>query len=150
MNISTNPTSATATSDVETTKITQKELSQAGSEKSAKAQKAIKDFEAVFLSMMIKELRQTDSEDGGLFPGDASDTFGGLFDTIMGQELAAGKGVGMESLFRSSNAIVQLESGKKTNNSLNGSAATASATDRNKAIEGYRNEQHRSGALALP
>jgi len=149
MNISTNPTSASAPLDAETTNITQQELTQAGSQKSAKVQKAIKDFEGVFLSMMIKELRQTDSEDGGLFPGDASDTFGGMFDTFMGQELAAGRGVGMESLFQSSHVINQLEGGKKTNSSLNG-LVNASVIDRTKAIEGYRNEQLRTGALALP
>ena len=134
--------------DVETTNLTQKELTQAGSQKSAKVQKAIKDFEAVFLSMMIKEMRQTDSEDGGLFPGDPSDTFGGMFDTFMGQELAAGKGVGMESLFKSSNVINQLENGKRMNSLLNESVSV-STTDRSKAIVGYRNEQLRTGALAL-
>lgn len=149
MNISTNPTSTSAPLDTETTNITQKELTHVGSQKSANAHKAIKDFEGVFLSMMIKEMRQTDSEDGGLFPGDASDTFGGMFDTFMGQELAAGRGVGMESLFQSSNVISQLEGGKKTNSSLDGST-NASVIDRNKAIEGYRNEQLRAGALALP
>ena len=149
MNISTNPTLATDPLDAETINITQKELTQAGSQKSAKVQKAIKDFEGVFLSMMIKELRQSDSEDGGLFPGEASDTFGGMFDTFMGQELAAGRGVGMESLFQSSNVINQLAGGKKANSSPNG-FTNASVIDRNKGIVGYRNEQLRTGALALP
>ena len=103
----------------------------------------------MFLSMMIMELRQSDSEDGGLFPGDASDTFGGMFDTFMGEELAAGRGFGMESLFQSSHIMNQLDGVNPTNSSLNGST-NASATDRNKAIEGYRNEQLRTGALALP
>lgn len=149
MNISTNPTSPLELLDAETSNITQKELTSAGSQKSAKVQKAIKDFEAVFLSMMIKELRQTDSEDGGLFPGDASDTFGGMFDTFMGQELAAGRGIGLSSLFESSNALSQLEQGKGINSLLSGPAQQP-ATDHNKALEGYRNEQLRTGALALP
>lgn len=149
MNISTNPTAASAPLDGETKYITQKEQSETGSRKSTKVQKAIKDFEAVFLSMMIKELRQTDSEDGGLFPGDASDTFGGMFDNFMGQELAAGRGIGMQSLFQSSNVVSQLEKGTGINSSLSESA-NASAIDHNKAIEGYRNEQLRTGALALP
>ena len=149
MNISTNPTSTSAPLDAETTNITQKELTRAGSQQSAKVQKAIKDFEGVFLSMMIKELRQSNSEDGGLFPGDASDTFGGMFDTFMGQELAAGRGIGMESLFQSSHVISQLENGNQTIGSLVGSA-NSPAVDRTKAIEGYRNEQLRTGAVALP
>ncbi|MDA1229944.1 MAG: hypothetical protein O2856_04145 [Planctomycetota bacterium] len=148
MNITTNPTATASLLDTEPASIAQREATQVGSPKSAKVQKAIKDFEGVFMSMMIKELRQTDSEDG-LFPGDASDTFGGMFDMFMGNELAAGKGIGMESLFRSSNVIRQLEAGTDLNNSLNGSQ-NASPNRSGKAIQGYRNEQFRSGAVALP
>lgn len=148
MNITTNPTAPASLIDTESASITQTETQPTGSPKSAKVQKAIKDFEGVFMSMMIKELRQTDSEDG-LFPGDASDTFGGMFDMFMGNELAAGKGIGMESLFRSSNVISQLEGGTDLSNSLNGSPG-ASSNSHKKGVEGYRNEQFRSGAVALP
>jgi Rod binding domain-containing protein len=44
-------------------------------------------FEGLFVSMLLKELRQSD-DDGGLFAGDASDTYGALFDQFMGQHLA--------------------------------------------------------------
>jgi flagellar protein FlgJ len=54
-------------------------------------------MEATFLSMLLKEMRQTlDSEDGGgLFPGDSGDVQGGLFDLYMSKHLADAGGVGM-------------------------------------------------------
>ena len=140
MFISTNPTSMTAAIDTESAIVTQSESSQPDSMKSSKVEKAIKDFEGLFLSMMIKELRQTSSGDG-LFPGDASDTYGGMFDMFLGNELAEGKGLGLESMFRSSNAISQLEERIGQSGSL---------ITRDKALEGYRNEQLRTGAVALP
>jgi Rod binding domain-containing protein len=53
------------------------------------------EFESLFVSMLVKELRQTSSSDGGLFPGDPSDTFGGMFDMYMGQHLARSGGIGL-------------------------------------------------------
>ena len=140
MSISINPTSLTAAIDTESAIVTQSESSSPDSLKSTKVEKAIKDFEGLFLSMMIKELRQTSSGDG-LFAGDASDTYGGMFDMFLGNELAEGKGLGLESVFRSSNAISQLEERIGQSGSL---------IARDKAIEGYRNEQLRTGAVALP
>ncbi len=140
MFISTNPTLPAEVTDAKSASVTQKNLSPADSLKSTKVEKAIKDFEGLFLSMMIKELRQTSSGDG-LFPGDASDTYGGMFDMFLGNELAAGQGLGLESVFRSSAAISQLE--ERTGQS--GSLIT-----RDKAIEGYRNEQLRASAVAMP
>ena len=40
------------------------------------------EFEATFLSMLLKEMRQTLDPDGGLFPGDSGDVQGGLFDRL--------------------------------------------------------------------
>ena len=120
--------------------ITQNEHSAADLEKSAKVGRAIKDFEGLFMSMIIKELRQTSSGDG-LFPGDASDTYGGMIDMFLAKELTAGNGLGLESLFRSSTAISQLEQQSVHSGSLH---------LRDRAIEGYRNEQFRAGASALP
>jgi Rod binding domain-containing protein len=45
-------------------------------------------FESVFVSMLIKEMRQSSSEDG-MFAGDSADVYGGLFDTFLGQHLAS-------------------------------------------------------------
>lgn len=59
-------------------------------------QKAASDFESVFVSLMLKEMRNTlDSENGGLFAGEGSDTFGSMFDMFMGQHIAASKPLGI-------------------------------------------------------
>ena len=140
MFISNNPTAPSAAADTRPASVTQRELSLADSLKSAKVEKAIKDFEGLFLSMMIKELRQTSSGDG-LFAGDASDTYGGMFDMFLGNELAEGKGLGLDSLFRSSAAISQVEERL---------GQSASLMTRDKAMEGYRHEQLRASAVAIP
>lgn len=59
----------------------------------------VREMEALFISLMLKNLRQSESGEG-LFPGDRSDTFGGMFDTYMGQHLADGGGIGLTTLFR--------------------------------------------------
>jgi flagellar protein FlgJ len=55
------------------------------------------DFESIFLSMMLKEMRNTISseEGGGMFSGEGSDTYGGLFDMFMGQHLATSSQLGI-------------------------------------------------------
>ena len=56
-------------------------------------------FEGVFLSLVLKEMRKTVGE--GVFGGDASDTLGGLFDLTLGQELGRQGGLGItDSLAR--------------------------------------------------
>jgi len=60
---------------------------------------ANKQLEAVFISMMIKEMRKAGSEEG-LFAGDSSDTFGGLFDSFMSEELANAGGIGLQRLLK--------------------------------------------------
>ena len=58
--------------------------------------KVAEDIESVFVSLMLKEMRNTlDSENGGLFSGEGSDTFGSMFDMFMGQHLAASKPLGI-------------------------------------------------------
>lgn len=59
------------------------------------ARKAARELEATFLSMLLKEMRQTLEPDGGLFPGDTGDVQGGLFDLYIGQHLAAAGGFGL-------------------------------------------------------
>lgn len=54
-------------------------------------------FESLFASLMLKELRQTVSEEG-LFAGDSSDTYGGLFDMFLGQHIAQGSPLGIGKL----------------------------------------------------
>lgn len=54
-----------------------------------------KEFEATLLSTLLKEMRQTLDEDGGLFPGDSGDVQGGLFDMFMSRHLADSGGIGL-------------------------------------------------------
>lgn len=110
------------------------------SEKSEKVRKVIEEFEGVFMSMMIKQLRETDNGEG-FFPGDHSDTYGGMFDMFMGQHLARGSRTGLEALFESTTAKNQLED----------YVTRGQKSDRHsKGIEEYNNEQFRSSAAVLP
>ena len=69
----------------------------ASSEKENLAQlDAAEQFESIFFSMLIKEMRQTLQE--GLFGGESSDSFGALFDQHMGSHLASGAGLGVRDL----------------------------------------------------
>ncbi|WP_182870011.1 rod-binding protein [Rhodopirellula sp. JC639] len=54
------------------------------------------EFESVFLSMLMKEMRN--SLEDGLFGGDGSDSFGGMFDQFIGQHLAQSKAIGVSDL----------------------------------------------------
>ena len=51
------------------------------------------EFEGVFLAMLLKTMRSTVSSDG-MFAGDKSDTFGGMFDLFMSQHLASSDALG--------------------------------------------------------
>ena len=69
----------------------------AGGPQSAEQMKALgNEFEGVFLSMMLKEMRQ--SLDEGLFQGDSSDSFGGMFDLFIGKHLAQSNPIGIGDL----------------------------------------------------
>ncbi|MEL6108155.1 MAG: rod-binding protein [Planctomycetota bacterium] len=52
------------------------------------------DFEGVFLSLMLKEMRKS-LDEGGFFSGESSDTYGGMFDLFIGQHLAESKPLGI-------------------------------------------------------
>jgi Rod binding domain-containing protein len=139
MNISNNP-ALPATDAVKTDKAAASMNSvPKDSEKSEKVRKVIEEFEGVFMSMMIKQLRETNNGEG-FFPGDHSDTYGGMFDMFMGQHLAQGSQTGLESLFESTTAKNQL-----ADYANRGSMSSR----RSKGIEEYNNEQFRSSA-ALP
>jgi peptidoglycan hydrolase FlgJ len=45
-------------------------------------------FESLFVSMLLKEMRASLSE-GGLFAGDSADVYGGMFDMFLGQHIAS-------------------------------------------------------------
>lgn len=63
------------------------------------AEKVAKDFESVFTSMMMKEMRKS-LESGSFFGDDKSDIYGGLFDQFVGQHLADAGGIGMAKMVR--------------------------------------------------
>jgi Rod binding protein len=48
-------------------------------------------FEGMFTSMLLKELRGSSGE-GGLFSGDSSDTYGGMFDMFLSDHLTKNQG----------------------------------------------------------
>ncbi len=56
-------------------------------------------FESVFLSMLIKQMRQTLAP-GTLFGGDNSDVQGGLFDLYLSQHLARAGGLGIGKMLK--------------------------------------------------
>ena len=140
MSISLNPAYAGVPTATGTESATVKTAGTQESVKSDRAQEAIEKFEGLFMSMMIKQLRESSSGEG-LFPGDASDTYGGMFDMFLGDHLATAGSIGIEQLFKSSGAMAQLENYTKPQFVLN-------ADGRSKGIEEYRNEQFRSGAVS--
>lgn len=62
----------------------------------AQVEKLGQEFEGVFLSFLLKEMRNT--VEGGLFAGDSSDTYGGMFDMFLGQNLAKSKPLGISDM----------------------------------------------------
>lgn len=52
------------------------------------------EFESLMTSQLLKQMRATTGE-GGLFPGDDSDTLGGMFDMVFGQYIAENGGLGI-------------------------------------------------------
>jgi hypothetical protein len=54
-------------------------------------------FESIFYSILVKQLRSSLSENG-LFPGEGTDSYGALFDQMMGQHLAQAQPLGIAKL----------------------------------------------------
>ncbi len=55
-----------------------------------------KEFESVFVTQLVKEMRQTVGEEG-IFGGSA-DAYGGLFDMFMGSYLSQSGGFGLQGM----------------------------------------------------
>lgn len=67
-----------------------------GNELPINSTKVAEGFESLFLSLLIKEMRNTlDPSEGGLFGSESSDSYGGMFDMFMGQSLAANRQLGI-------------------------------------------------------
>ena len=99
--------------------------------------KVAKDFESVFIAMMLKSMRESMSKE--MFAGDTSDTFGGLFDSMMGQELADQGGLGLAEMILASG----LKGIEKSNATAGASAEDSSGANdvqaTSKAIQVYQN-----------
>ena len=67
--------------------------------KSEKVAKVACDFESLFASQLLKEMRKTLDPDS-LFGGDSGDVYGGLFDQYMGQQIAQNGGFGLAKMLR--------------------------------------------------
>ena len=71
------------------------DLSKADEPASARQKEQVAlEFESAFLSLLLKEMRQT-LEGGGFFQGDGADVYGGLFDLYLGQHLAESHALGI-------------------------------------------------------
>jgi Rod binding domain-containing protein len=68
------------------------------------------DFESVFASMLVKEMRQSLGPES-LFGEDSGDVYGGLFDRFMGEQMTSGQGLGMARMVQQS--IERMENGGK-------------------------------------
>lgn len=56
-------------------------------------------FESMFLSILLKEMRQT-LEPDTMFPQDSGDILGGLFDLFLGQHLARSGALGIGAMVK--------------------------------------------------
>lgn len=75
------------------------------------------EFESLMLSQLIKQMRQSSGGEG-LFPGDKSDTYGGMFDMMIGKHLAESGGFGLaDQLASSFDGIGRSKSGFTNHNS---------------------------------
>jgi len=63
------------------------------------AAKVAQDFESVFASMLLKEMRQS-LEPGSLFGEDSGDVYGGLFDKYFGDQMTKGNGLGLSRMMQ--------------------------------------------------
>jgi Rod binding domain-containing protein len=61
--------------------------------------KVAADFESLFASQILKEMRKTlDPET--MFGGDSADVFGGMFDLFLGQQMVQNGGLGLARMLR--------------------------------------------------
>lgn len=92
----------------------------------AEIQKAGDDFEGVFLSLMLKEMRNT--LEGGFFGEESSDTYGGMFDMFVGQDLAKSQPLGISKILLESyskNVPAELDLAKPQAAAVDGAEAVS-------------------------
>ena len=90
-----------------------------------RAEAMAKDFEALFLSQIIKGMRQS-LEPGSMFAGDSGDVQGGLFDQYMGKHLAEAGGVGLAATIK--RQMAQRESDIHADTTTRGTGGTVPRT----------------------
>ena len=77
-------------------KARQSDLTQKPTQGKAAMERVAKEFESVFVSLMLKEMRNTLDE--GFFGSESSDVLGGMFDQFLGQHIAASSPFGLQQL----------------------------------------------------
>jgi Rod binding domain-containing protein len=60
---------------------------------------AAREAETMFLSLLLKEMRQSFESEESLFAGDKGDIYGGLFDLLMARHLAESGGLGLATVW---------------------------------------------------
>jgi Rod binding domain-containing protein len=60
-----------------------------------KAASVAKDFESLLMGQLLKQMRQSAAQGGGMFGSDPGDVYGGLFDFFMGKHIANSGGLGI-------------------------------------------------------
>ena len=88
------------------------------------AARAAQDFEGVFASLMLKEMRKT-LEPGTMFGEDSGDVYGGLFDLYLGQQMTQSGGFGLARMIRESLERSQSASHQKSTGAVRTDAANA-------------------------
>lgn len=109
----------------------QSNLAQKPPQDKAAMEQVAKEFESVFVSLLLKEMRGTLEE--GFFGQESSDVLGGMFDQFLGQHIAASSPFGLKELliaqkFAPGGLSSASDSDSVPTDSANNSADTASAT----------------------
>ena len=81
--------------------------------------KVAKDFESVFASMILKEMRKS-LEPGAMFGEDSGDVYGGMFDQFLGEHISEAGGFGLAKMVRESLARTQFDSIAQPSSQLKG------------------------------
>lgn len=55
-------------------------------------------FDALFTSLILKEMRNTLDPQDGLFSGDSGDVVGGMWDMFLGEQISRGMSLGLDQL----------------------------------------------------
>jgi peptidoglycan hydrolase FlgJ len=100
------------------------------------AASAAREFESVFVSMMLKTMRQSMSKD--MFAGDDSDTFGGMFDSFMGQHIADNGGIGLAQFIADAGMSVDTSDALSDAQTKNAVSAQATPIQIEQKLKAYR------------